>query len=231
MSIFEVAIGWLAPSECAICAAEGSALCELCRAAEVLPYGQHCGFCGQVSMEAKTCKSCKAKGAPTHIWISTDYQGAAKDILRAYKFRHQRAVGRSLAAVVAETFWAFNDQKSFAKANYLIVPVPTASSRIRQRGFDHSALLAKQLGGLLKLPSYPGLTRQGQVRQVGSKRSVRLVQQIGNYRVPRPDKIAGRNILLIDDVVTTGGTLRAAYKALRAAGAKRVDALAFAKRI
>jgi len=75
------------------------------------------------------------------------------------------------------------------------------------------------------------LKRLGQSRQVGAKKGVRQAQQTHSYYLSRPQQVAGRNILLIDDVVTTGATLKAAARALRSSGARRVDALVFAKRI
>jgi predicted amidophosphoribosyltransferase len=100
---------------------------------------------------------------------------------------------------------------------------------VRERGFDHARLLAKQIANGLNAEYSPALTRLGQSQQVGAKRFQRLNQQAGNYRVRQPLIVRGRNVLLVDDVVTTGATLKAATKALRQAGAAHVDALIFAK--
>jgi len=129
-----------------------------------------------------------------------------------------------------DTFNYFLGKQADQK-NYLIVPIPSATSRVRLRSFDHAELLAKTIASHTEQDFSPALSRLGQSRQVGAKRTQRLVQQRGNYHVVRPDKIAGQKILVIDDVLTTGATLRAVYKTLRQAGAKQVDALVFAKRL
>lgn len=118
-----------------------------------------------------------------------------------------------------------------AAMDYLVVPVPTATARIRERGFDHTDLLAKRVAMISGLREIKALRRLDQTRQLGSKREDRLTQLTGSFAVKNPLGIHGRKILLIDDVITTGGTLIAAAKALRAAGAKSVDALVFAKRL
>lgn len=230
MSVLENAIGWLAPPSCVGCGDEGIAFCEMCQAAELLPHGGHCGFCGALSPDAKTCARCRRSGAPRHIFISTDYEGAAQRLLNRYKFRHQRAAVLPIARIMGDTLNYFLGE-NLNKQKYLIVPVPSATSRVRLRSFDHAKLLAKQLASQTGQDYYPALSRLGQTRQVGAKRSQRLAQQTGNYYASRPDKISGRKILIIDDVLTTGSTMRAIYKTLRQAGAKQVDALVFAKKL
>lgn len=231
MSILESAIGWVAPPQCVACGREGSALCIACATSEIVPYGQQCWLCNHVSAGGRTCPKCRTGGSPRFVWITTNYAGAARDLIKVYKFGHQRAAARGLSQLMVETLHDFNNPAELAKRNYLIVPVPTATSRIRQRGFDHSALLAMTLARRMGTKSTSILGRLGQTRQLGAKRADRLSQSEGNYFVRLPQITKGRNILLIDDVVTTGATLKAVTKILRAAGAKRVDALVFAKRL
>ena len=230
MSVLENAIGWLAPPACAGCGAEGTAFCELCKAAEILPHGERCGICGVVSQDGLTCIRCRRKGAPKHIFISTDYEGMAQKLLNLYKFRHQRAAAVSIAKIMADTL-SYYTTPSLKKHDYMLVPVPSASSRVRTRSFDHAKLLARTIASQTGQDYYPALSRLGQARQVGAKRSQRLIQQTDNYYVLQPEKVAGRKLLVIDDVLTTGGTLRAVYKTLRQAGAGQVDALVFSKRL
>ena len=230
MSVLDSVIGWIAPPRCVVCATEGAALCSDCANAEIVPYGERCFNCGAISPSARTCERCRP-GAPRHVWVSTNYENAARELVKIYKFGHQRAAAESLASLMMGTLLAFNGGQNLKGLNYLVVPVPTATSRIRQRSFDHSAHLARQIAHKLKARHLNALTRLGQSRQVGAERSVRLSQPVGNYLVRYPALVNGQNILLIDDVVTTGGTLRAVTKALRAAGVARVDALVFAKRL
>jgi len=75
------------------------------------------------------------------------------------------------------------------------------------------------------------LRRLGQIRQLGSKRENRLVQLSDSFAAKNQRRVIDRKILLVDDVLTTGGTLIAASKVLKSAGAKEVNALVFAKKL
>jgi ComF family protein len=230
MSALDSVIGWIAPPGCVICQSEGSALCPECADDEIIPYGGRCFGCGVISPDGRTCGHCRP-GAPRHVWVTTNYENAARELLKVYKFGHQRAAADPLTGLMVATLHDFLSPEDIQQLRYLVVPVPTASSRIRQRSFDHSALLARQIARRLKLKNINALARLGQSRQLGAARSVRLRQPDGKYVARYPNLLIGENILLIDDVVTTGATLRAATKALRSSGAARVDALIFAKRL
>lgn len=230
-NLLETAIGWLAPAVCITCGREGSTLCAVCSKSEIIPFGERCWQCNSLSPKGRTCESCRRGGSPRFVWVNTDYDGVAKELVQKYKFGHQRIAAKAIAGLMAETFLMFNTNEEAARLNYLAVPVPTATSRVRQRGFDHAALLAVHVSKQLGLKNIKALGRLGQDRQVGTKRTERLRQAENSYYVRTSELVEGRNILLIDDVVTTGATLQASAKALRRAGARRVDALVFAKRL
>jgi ComF family protein len=228
MSLMEAAIELLAPPQCINCQAEGSSLCESCATAYIKPFGERCWRCNSLSPRARTCDSCRYTGSPRRAWIVTDHDGLARDLLSLYKFGHQRAAAEPITDLMIKELLKYHD---LADLNYLIVPIPTATSRIRQRSFGHSELLAKKLSTKLKLPYLNCLRRLDQARQLGASRETRLKQLNSSFAAKYERSINGQSILLIDDVVTTGGTVIAATKTLRAAGARQVDALIFAKRL
>ncbi len=192
-----------------------------------------CAACGRSCRpEAVVCTRCArrlgaaepllGKGPPglDRAWSSALYEGVARDLVAALKFRRLLPVAGLMADRIQ---W-------LAPAHMLsgaVVPVPAAPARLRRRGFDPGGELAAALAERLAVPLEPCLARRGFRRQVGRRRSERLGQ---------PPRIhatgtAPRSVLLVDDVLTTGSTLSACAQALRAAGAARVVAVTFARRL
>lgn len=232
MSLLEAAISWLAPPQCIGCGVEGSALCSNCSADNILPFGPRCWNCNVLGISSRTCLSCQRLGPLRHVWISTIYDdGVTKDLVRKYKFGHLRAAALPLSQIMADTVLMYPATTGQQKQSHLVVPVPTASIRIRQRSFDHTVLLARHVSRQLGMEYGQVLGRIGQTAQIGAGRSERLKQAASQYHVVRPKQVYGQNILLIDDVLTTGATLLSAAAQLRRAGATNVDAVVFAKRL
>jgi ComF family protein len=229
MSLLETAIGWVAPPTCLACGLEGRVVCEACQAAEITSFGPKCFACNRLSPEAKTCVSCRRRFPLQGVWIATEYEGLAKELILKFKFNHQRRAAGAIAEMMTDVLTEFNNDQNLTAKHFLIVPVPTASSRVRQRGFDHTGLLAQELKKKLHLESASALSRRGQLKQVGASRRIRSRQAEGSYVVRGNSNIKGRNILLIDDVVTTGATIGEAARVLRRGGAEKVYGLIFAK--
>jgi ComF family protein len=114
----------------------------------------------------------------------------------------------------------------------LIVPVPLSRLRLLQRQFNQAAVLALEVSRQTGIPTDPlTLARTRSTRsQVGMTRDQRRRNVAGAFGVPasRRPRLAGRNVLVIDDVVTTGATVDACARTLKRAGAARVDVLALA---
>ena len=111
----------------------------------------------------------------------------------------------------------------------VVLAVPSATSRTRRRGYESAGLIAKRCAKQLKIPYANVLGRHGQHTQLGASRKQRLQQLQKDYYVLNERRVLGKKVLLIDDVATTGATLRACSKVLNDAGAKRVEAAVFAR--
>lgn len=154
------------------------------------------------------------------------FDGAVRDLVHAFKYgdRHdgRRLFGRWLQTAGAELI---------AEAE-LIVPVPLHRRRLFHRRYNQSGLLAQELSLLTGVPWRPDLLRRRKNtrQQVGLTEAERLVNIAGAFVVPARCRaqIAGRRVLLVDDVITTGATVNGCARVLRRAGAAWVDVLALA---
>lgn len=154
------------------------------------------------------------------------FDGLMRDLVHDLKFRDRHDLRHLLGRWLSET-----GQDILVGAD-MIVPVPLGRLRLLQRGFNQSAILAQDVARTAGLPFEPLiLTRTRKTRpQVGLTRLERLKNVSGAFVVPevRRQAVAGRNVVLIDDVITTGATVGACARALKRAGAARVDVLALA---
>jgi ComF family protein len=105
----------------------------------------------------------------------------------------------------------------------IVVPIPTALSHIRQRGYDHSQLIAKEFAKLRGLKIATPLFRAKDFRQVGVDRKIRFEQAQKTMIIKNGSEIKGKHILLVDDVCTTGATLFTAADLIKKAGASSIQ--------
>ncbi|HTE57402.1 MAG TPA: phosphoribosyltransferase family protein [Verrucomicrobiae bacterium] len=215
-------IASVAPHICVACGSEGAVLCDWCLVDYVVPVPARCYNCMVYSADGKVCVACRRKSRIGHVWVRTDYDAAAKALIYVYKFGRKQAAAGPVARLMGQAL-------PFIRPGTIVTHVPTASRRVRQRGYDHAQLVAQELAAQLALPYRPLLRRVTQTRQVGAKRSVRL-EQMKHAFVCVGTRVPKTKVLLVDDLVTTGATLEAAAAQLRSAGAQRVDAVVFAQK-
>jgi predicted amidophosphoribosyltransferase len=197
----------LVPPLCAACG-------RSCRPESIV-----CNRCGRRLADAEPLLGNGLAGLD-RAWSSAPYEGVARDLVAALKFRRLLPVADLMAERIE---W-------IAPAHMLsgaVVPVPPAPPRLRRRGFDPAGELAAALAERLDTPLERCLERRGSGRQVGRRR----VERIGHPPRIHACGPAPRSVLLIDDVLTTGATLAACARALRAAGSSRVVAVTFARRL
>lgn len=222
MAVLDTVIGFLAPHDCIGCGIEGSLVCEWCAPSVVSPLPPRCVSCHKIMKNYETCPSCQKTLPLRHVWVVSEYQNLANTLVYKLKFERAIAAAAYIARLMHETMPYFE--------NLLVGSVPTATSHQRQRGYDQAELIARSFAKLRGLPYENMLLRRGQSRQVGANRSERLRQLKGAFQTTKPDRINGRHILLIDDVVTTAATIGEAARTLKAAGARQVNAAVFAQK-
>lgn len=210
-------------------------ICPVCIARVELLSEPLCVTCGIPLVDGArgSCPRCAtrppcfdvARSLARYSFSNEDEAGTLASVLRRHKYALDQSLGRALAEYLDLGLPFSADDCD------VVVPVPLHPSRLKWRGFNQAALLgaavARRLGRPLDVgslvrvhPTPPQTTQDHDERE----RSVRRA-----FVVTRPARVAGRRVLLVDDVMTTGATANECARALRGAGARRVAVLTLAR--
>jgi ComF family protein len=155
------------------------------------------------------------------------YGGIAPDLVHAFKYADRTELAALFAAQMLRA------GRELLVGCDAVVPIPLHRWRLFSRRFNQAALLARAIGRLSGAPVVPSLLERVRAtrQQVGLSREARALNMRGVFQVPRRKRVilSGLNIVLVDDVFTTGATLEAAARVLKRSGARRVDVLTFAR--
>lgn len=234
------AVRFLLPAECAACHTPLADdpipyFCSRCWNTIAPPSPSRCTRCDRpfVSPLATTyspqhvCQSCHENPPSyTKAWTLYPYRPPLQDAICLFKYGGKVSLAEPLARLMIDRLPALDEID-------LIIPVPLHAERLREREFNQSLLLADRVGRHLHLPvSSTALTRITPAPpQTTLSRRERLNNLRGAFAVPRPESIAGKRILLIDDVFTTGTTVNVCAKTLRKAGSGHVFALTLGRTV
>jgi predicted amidophosphoribosyltransferase len=209
----------LLPQRCVVCGCGGRQLCVDCRDGLQRIEPPLCARCGApTAWPVERCRECAGRRLGfASARAAVGYDAAARRLVHAWKERGLRRLAAEAAQLVAERLAPPEvDALTF---------VPADRSRRLERGHNPAERLALELAALWELPCLPLLERTRGGRQRGSSAAERRTVR-GAFRATGP---APRKVAVVDDVYTTGATAAAAATALRGAGARRVEAVAFAR--
>jgi ComF family protein len=185
------------------------------------------------------CGACHAAPPPfDYARAVAAYRDGMRAAIHALKYGRRPVIARPLAALLAEVgarlvTGTCNGAAADGPRDLLdgVVPVPLHRSRAAERGFNQAELLAAPCARAWRLPLHTGvLVRVRPTRaQTDLDAAARRANVAGAFAVARPRGVAGRRLLLVDDVLTTGATAGAAARALREAGAAVVGVLVLAR--
>jgi ComF family protein len=201
---------------------EPRGVCAAC-ALTIVPLGSP--FCLE-EHEGESRWRCRAE-THVHLLAAAQYGGAIADVVRATKFRD----APSRLAIWEDVWRAARETAAAVRPPCdVLVPIPAHRARVRERGFDVTASWAARLSRVEGVPAVAALSRvRATPPQVGLDR-MRRARNVDDAFAPSAlsQTLRGRHVALVDDVVTTGATVRAAASVVRACGARSVAAWALA---
>lgn len=221
-------VSLLYPKKCVGCKKNGAYICDNCFAGIDFLQFQVCCVCQKGSIDGLTHPKCKTSYSLDGIISSIAYKGIVKKLLYQFKYRPflsdlKIILGKLFyeGLIQQEAFINFLDAK-----NVWITSVPLHSNRLKKRGYNQSELLAKELSIKLEIPYLSNvLVRQKHTKpQFELKKEERKKNMLGAFSINQKfgGEIKGKRIILVDDIATTGATLRECGKILKKSGAGKV---------
>lgn len=224
-------LDWIWPKFCVGCGCRSCYLCANC----LLLLGQKdliCPICWKLSLGGQTHPLCFRPWGLDGLWSFGAYQGALKKLIQKLKFRWVKGIAIELVDQLI-IYWVWYlplliEQIKLDPGSWVIVPVPLHPKRLSQRGFNQSALIGQLLSSRLGL-SYRELLIK--IKDTQSQVEFNAQKRRNNPKgaFTARNLIMPANVILIDDVWTTGSTLKECCKVLKQAGVKKVWALTIAR--
>lgn len=226
------------PPRCKKCGkiiCDDDALCDDCFNELNFISAPYCQRCGRPFEDISGLKHghllCPDCAREKHPWFrfgraAVHYDDFSKPLIISFKF-----YDRTDHALLLAKWLKIAGKDIWAAGADMLVPVPLHYTRLIKRKYNQAALLAKELSAMTSIPvEYSALIRHRRTRpQVEFSGSIRRRNVRGAFSVKHPQKFKGRRIVLIDDVMTTGSTLKECAKALRSAHPRSIDLLTVAR--
>ncbi|MEX1061869.1 MAG: ComF family protein [Patescibacteria group bacterium] len=225
-SFLDQLLGFVYPTSCVSCKVRGKLLCGEC-AAKLRPLSSFtCLVCEKPALGGFTHSLCSGRFTPERTLSAFSYRGPARPLVKALKYKSLKRVAEVMAHLTLEDL---AEKGIFFGKKAWVVPIPLSFWRQNERGFNQAEIFAQALARELKLKINPKLLKRvrNTPSQVSLSRGERSQNIQGAFAGTR--RIRKKDILLVDDVLTTGATVREAAKALKKKGANQVWVLTFAR--
>jgi ComF family protein len=201
----------VAPHLCSGCGKIGMTFCDRCKYdIKEMPF-LGCLLCGKAS-ESGICLNHGT--AYSKAWIVGERQGGLQRLIGSFKFQNMKAGAQSLAELLDERLPSL-------PTDTVVIPIPTSPAHVRERGYDHMFLVARNFALQRGLSLSRVVSRSNMATQHHSNRQERIVQAQSAFRIVGLVSTTAP-YLLLDDVVTTGATIAGASRVLREAGASTI---------
>lgn len=218
----------LFPIQCIGCKKEGELLCKTCtQSIEQYPF-PFCPICQRKLSGAETELQCENKNHSiplSFVLAPTTYKNSLiKTAIGTYKYKKAKILNEPLANIILKTL------NIYQWKNFCVTAVPLHPRTLRQRGFNQSELLAQKISSALCIPYIPLLKKVKHTKEQVELSSRERVENLKHaFTCENTEHIKGKYILLVDDVITTGTTLKECAKVLKENGAKKIGAVVVAR--
>jgi len=216
-------IDFVFPRICLVCSSNTEYLCDHCLA-KIKKARLKCLRCNKNNPFGRYCFSCEKPFLPDKIISAFVYRDHIKNVIHQYKYEDAFILAKDLAKALLPLVRSISGYRKFTLSF-----IPLSDKKFKTRGYNQAELLAREAGKLLNMRVANLMNRSTQEEtQVTSKTKRARKQNIkGVFKIKNGVSVPA-NIILVDDVVTTGATVEEATKVLKRAGAKKVVVVALA---
>lgn len=224
-------LDYIFPKTCVNCRKIGDHLCDNCFSLISFEVKGACAVCNRPSINFLTHPGCLKKFTIDGVFTSIAYKGIVKKLI--YKFKYKPYLSDLRQVLIDLLYEGIIQQEEFMKTlekTPILVPIPLHKSRLKSRGYNQAEILAIGLSKKLNLQVYSLLKRVKQTHsQVGLAQKERQKNVKGAFILNTKHNMHSTNVLLIDDVFTTGSTLLEAANRLKRNGASKVWGIALSR--
>ncbi|MBP9716385.1 MAG: ComF family protein [Candidatus Levybacteria bacterium] len=226
-------LDFIFPKYCVNCKKFGDYLCANCFSHLSFDTKNICLVCGSPSYDGKTHPNCRKRNSPEGVFTGVVFNKISKKLIYQFKYRPYLF---GLSVFIADLLYdSLIQDEEFAKVSNLplvLVPVPLSSRKFKKRGYNQAEILAKELGKRLNIKVIDCLERTREtITQVGLGKKERRENIKDAFIVKKKyeESLKNMNILIVDDVLTTGATIYEATMVLKKSGSSKVWGVAFAR--
>ncbi len=228
-TVQKIILDSLFPIRCLGCGKFDEWICTDCHSTLPILTEQHCPVCKKhITLNGEICPQCYTTKSNSFdgVFVASYYHDKLlKQTIHYYKYRFVHDLSEPLSLLLAQAL-----QNSTLSTPDMIIPVPLHKRRYRWRGFNQSEKLARSLNLQIPIITDILLRVRYTIPQVKMRnKSNRKKNLINAFEIKNPTQIVGKNILLIDDIMTTGATFTECAKTLKLSGAKTVFCLVLAR--
>jgi len=186
-----------------------------------------CPACLEKALAGKRAEKTRISGLGA-VWSCCAYTGGVMACLKDLKYRGNRSVLPFLEAMV-KTF--IKEHPYALEGIQIILPVPAYPSRLRQRGYNQADIIARMVSDITNIPYSGNILLK--VRDTEAQAGLRLHKRLNNlngvFSAPAADRVSGKKVLIVDDIVTSGSTIKACARSLEKASPAGVSGFTVAK--